>query len=306
MHVSVLSLVEEAYAVEAEGFVDLVEEAVLYQRRAREAGRLGSFDVVGGLVRLPSQGRLVIVGDIHGDLHSLSFILEDSGALNGDATLVFLGDYGDRGLHSLEVYYVVLKLLAKQRGRVVLLRGNHEGPPDLLAHPHDLPLMAKRRFGPGGVRVYEALRSLFDSLWVAALIEGRYALLHGGAPVGLTSLEQLAWAVEEHPRSDVLEQVLWNDPVDWVNGSAPSPRGAGRVFGRSVSESFLRIAGAKVLIRGHEPCEEGVEVRHGGLVLTLFSRKGAPYMNPRAAYLRVCLDEAPLNGHGLASQAVKF
>jgi len=303
---SVLSLVEEAYSVEAEAFIDVVEEAALRQRRARESGRLGSLEVVDGLVKLPGEGQLVVVGDLHGDLHSLSFILESSGALSGDVKLVFLGDYGDRGLHSLEVYYVVLKLLLRRWGSVVLLRGNHEGPADLLAHPHDLPLMARRRFGPGGLKVYEALRALFDTLWVAALVKGCYALLHGGAPVGLASLERLAKADEEHPRTDVLEQVLWNDPVDWVEDSAPSPRGAGRVFGRRVSESFLRVAGARVLIRAHEPCDEGVEVRHGGLVLTLFSRKGAPYMNSRAAYLKVSLDAPSLNGHELASLAVKF
>lgn len=40
----------------------------------------------------------------------------------------------------------------------------------------------------------------------------------------------------------------------------------------------------KTLIRSHEPCE-CVEVRQGGKILTLFSRKGAPYFNKQAAYL---------------------
>ena len=166
--------------------------------------------------------------------------------------------------------------------------------------------MARRRFGSRGAEVYEALRRLFDTLWVAALVEGGYAFLHGGAPVGLASLEQLARADEEHPRSDVLEQVLWNDPVDWITDSAPSPRGAGRVFGKRVTESFLSLTRTGVLIRAHEPCDEGVEVRHEGLVLTLFSRKGFPYMNTKAAYLKLSLEDAPLNAYQLASRAVKF
>ncbi|MEM4699553.1 MAG: metallophosphoesterase family protein [Candidatus Nezhaarchaeales archaeon] len=299
-------LIEEARSIEAEGLLSLIEEARLSQLRARSLGRLGECEVVAGLVKLPSEGELAVVGDLHGDLASLSFILEDSGALGGGPILLFLGDYGDRGPHSVEVYCVILRLLCSHPGRVILLRGNHEGPADLLAHPHDLPLMIKRRFGRRWEEVYLALRSLFDSLWVAALAEGRYVFLHGGAPVDMDSVEQLARAVEEHPRSSVLEQVLWNDPVEWTEGFAPSPRGAGYVFGRRVTERFLKVVGARTLVRAHEPCSEGVEVRHGGLVLTLFSRKGPPYMNHSAAYLRMRLGPPPLDARQLAAGAVRF
>lgn len=299
-------LIEEAYSAEAEDLLELAEEARRGLIRARAEGRLGGCEVVAGLVKLPSEGDLAVVGDLHGDLNSLSFILEDSGALSGGPTLLFLGDYGDRGLHSMEVYYVILRLLCLSPGRVITLRGNHEGPADLLAHPHDLPLMARRRFGRRGEEVYRALRSLFDALWVAALAEGKYVFLHGGAPVGIRSVEQLARAAEEHPRSDVLEQVLWNDPVEWTEDFAPSPRGAGYVFGRRVTERFLEVVGARVLVRAHEPCNEGAEARHGGLVLTLFSRKGPPYVNEAAAYLRLRLDSPPLDARQLAAGAVKF
>ncbi|MCX8205433.1 MAG: serine/threonine protein phosphatase [Candidatus Nezhaarchaeota archaeon] len=301
-----VDLIEEAYSIEAEGLIGLAEEARLSQLKARGQGGLGSFRVAGGLVKLPSEGELVVIGDLHGDLHSLSFILEDSEAISRGLTLLFLGDYGDRGLHSIEVYYVILRLLCSHPGRVVLLRGNHEGPADLIAHPHDLPLMAKRRFGSRGAEVYRAIRALFDTLWVAAVAEGRYAFLHGGAPTNIESLEQLERADVEHPRSDVLEQVLWNDPVEWIEGSAPSPRGAGYVFGRRVSERFLSVVKARALIRAHEPCDEGVEVRHGGLVLTLFSRKGPPYANNRAAYLKLRLGDPPLDAYQLAARAVRF
>jgi protein phosphatase len=46
----------------------------------------------------------------------------------------------------------------------------------------------------------------------------------------------------------------------------------------------------KVLIRGHEPSEEGYKINHNGRVLTLFSRKGEPYYNTQAAYLQVNLN----------------
>jgi len=47
--------------------------------------------------------------------------------------------------------------------------------------------------------------------------------------------------------------------------------------------------GARTLVRGHEPCELGYRFNHGGLILTLFSRKGPPYFNEMAAYLELDL-----------------
>jgi len=47
----------------------------------------------------------------------------------------------------------------------------------------------------------------------------------------------------------------------------------------------------KVLIRGHEPCQEGFKINHDGKILTLFSRKGPPYFNDHGAYLDLNLSE---------------
>jgi protein phosphatase len=63
---------------------------------------------------------------------------------------------------------------------------------------------------------------------------------------------------------------------------------------------------AKILIRGHEPCEEGFKINHGGKVLTLFSRKGAPYFNEHGAYLDVPLSEKFENAEKLVPWICKF
>ena len=294
-------LVAEAYSATADGFMELLEEA------SRLQGREGQ--VEGCLVRLRGEGELIVVGDIHGDLHSLAFILSDSSFMERaergeDVRLAFLGDYGDRGAHSVEVYYVLFKLKATYPDRVVLLRGNHEGPPDLLASPHDLPFQVHRKFPGRADEVYSALRRFFDRLHLVALIEGRYVMLHGGAPGEVSSIEEVASAARLHPSRSILEEILWSDPVDY-DGLYPSPRGAGRLFGPDVTSRFLEVVGAKVLIRGHEPCPGGVEVRQEGRVVTVFSRKGPPYMNPYAAYLR--LDASALkDGFAIAMEAVRF
>jgi len=269
-------------------FLQLAEKAA--QLLALESGRLGSLRITGRLVEVPPVGEAVIVGDLHGDLASLTQILGESNFMEKakdeeDILLIFLGDYGDRGVHSPEVYYVVLKLKKLFPERVVLMRGNHEGPDDLLASPHDLPIHLSRKFGENSSEVYLKLRELFNYLYTAVLIHERYILLHGGAPSQATTIDDIAYAHEKHPRELHLEEILWSDPWEGIKGTYASPRGAGRLFGENVTAKLLEMLGVRALVRGHEPSEEGFKTNHSGKVLTIFSRRGPPYHNHYGAYL---------------------
>mgnify|MGYP000271122659 CR=1 FL=1 len=286
-------LVEEALKTGADELVDLAENASPLLVRG-EIHRSGA-EVIGRLIKLPRTGRAIVVGDIHGDIISLQHILRDSRfierASSGEELwLVFLGDYGDRGQRSPEVYYVVLKLLEMFPERTVLLRGNHEGPNDILASPHDMPYHFIAKFGhEDGIRAYKAIRDLWDELYIAVLVEEAAVMLHGGAPSKARSLEDVAFAHEKHPREPHLEEILWSDPEEGITGALPSWRGAGCLFGPDITRRFLLTMDARALIRGHEPAELGYKFNHGGLVLTLFSRKGPPYFNEMAAYLELDL-----------------
>ncbi|PKN03287.1 hypothetical protein CVU75_03015 [Candidatus Dependentiae bacterium HGW-Dependentiae-1] len=86
-------------------------------------------------MRLKEHDSVYMFGDLHGDVHSLIRGLQklhEEGVLNDDFTLkencylVFLGDYGDRGMWSAEVLYLVCTLKSKNFKQVILLRGNHE------------------------------------------------------------------------------------------------------------------------------------------------------------------------------------
>ncbi|MFQ6074493.1 MAG: metallophosphoesterase, partial [Candidatus Bathyarchaeia archaeon] len=106
-------LVEEAIGVNINEFLRLVNAVVELQ--ANEHGHIGSLQITGRLVNLIPKGEAVVVGDIHGDLESLFSILKATNFIekiekDEQCLLVFLGDYGDRGIHSSEVYYVVLRL----------------------------------------------------------------------------------------------------------------------------------------------------------------------------------------------------
>ena len=283
-------LIDMAIKTSPTEFLKLVEEAT--QLLANESDRIGRLRITGRLVEVPPTGEAIIVGDIHGDLESLTHILENSNFMqktkdSEDILLIFLGDYGDRGFYSPEVYYVVLKLKELFPEHVVLMRGNHEGPDDLLASPHDLPLHLNRKFGEKSSEAYLKLRELFNHLYTAVLIDERYILLHGGAPSQASTINDIAYAHEKHPRERHLEEILWSDPWEGIKGTYASPRGAGRLFGENVTDRLLKMLGVKALIRGHEQSEEGFKTNHSGKVLTLFSRRGPPYHNDYGAYLHL-------------------
>jgi len=71
-------------------------------------------------------GRTFAIGDIHGDLAALQTLFDRLPRLEADDTVVFLGDYIDRGPDSAGVVAYVRELAARGPARVITLRGNHE------------------------------------------------------------------------------------------------------------------------------------------------------------------------------------
>src|SRR3990170_528428 len=108
--------------------------------------------------------------------------------------LIFLGDYGDRGKLSPEVYYVVLKLKETYPKNVVLMRGNHEGPEDLLASPHDLPAYLQWKFGEDWSKAHAKLCELWNQLYNCVLV------------TQTKFVDDMAYAHEKHPRETYLEE----------------------------------------------------------------------------------------------------
>ena len=68
-------------------------------------------------------GRLIAIGDIHGEFYKLENLLEKL-AIQKDDTLVFLGDYVDRGMYSKQVTDRLLEL--SKFCKCEFLKGNHE------------------------------------------------------------------------------------------------------------------------------------------------------------------------------------
>lgn len=303
-------VVKEAFDGTSESFILVIEDATRLIRTEKD--KVGNLEILGKLVKIDASGEALVCGDLHGDLESLIDLLQASDILRkmkhrSDAYMIFLGDYGDRGAFSAEVYWLVLTLKLLCPTQVILLRGNHEGPGDLLPVPHDLPAQLQNRFGEQWRLVYAKLRVLFDCFYNAVIVKERYLMLHGGLPTNASTIEDLASADNTNgTKKAALEELLWNDPNEDADESVSSPRGAGKLFSQKLTKKVLEKLDVNILVRGHEPCSEGFKISHQGKILTLFSRKGSPYFNNYGAYLDLPLNYKPKDAYELAPYVHKF
>jgi hypothetical protein len=257
------------------------------------------------LERIPE--KLILVGDIHGDLESLLWTLKeinfDRFLRNPHNKLIFLGDYVDRGSNSIGVLYVVCFLKQKFPDSVVLMRGNHEAPMEFPFSSHDLPLELARRYGREIAKsIYvNNILPLFQSLSLIVLIPKQLLIVHGGLPTAEVFIPKSS--EDRSGSSEVgsaarnllissMEEILWNDPIEHISKGLDweySRRGYGKHFGITVTRKWLNATGSKLVIRGHEPCQ-GFKVNHQGTILTLFSCNES-YPGFQAAYLKITREE---------------
>lgn len=69
-----------------------------------------------------------IFGDIHGQFYDLVNMLKGRMDISSNMpyeNLLFLGDYVDRGLFSIQVILLILALKINSPKKIILLRGNH-------------------------------------------------------------------------------------------------------------------------------------------------------------------------------------
>ncbi|MEM2204230.1 MAG: metallophosphoesterase family protein [Sulfolobales archaeon] len=240
----------------------------------------------------------IVIGDIHGDLDTLVQILsyiDVEKILKDGGLLVFLGDYIDRGDKQLETMLFIALLKKRYRGNVITLRGNHEikSLDFLPVHPHDYPEILRAIYGGEGDEIYGISRGIFDLLPYAAIYRDTVVFLHGGIPVLSTTSywSDFRCILDADHDKRTLEEILCNDPTEDPDiGYASSPRGAGFLWGEAITNEFIKKTGVKIIVRGHEAVREGYKLNHGARVLTIFSRKGAPYYNAYAAAYRLDLE----------------
>lgn len=91
--------------------------------------------------------RTFVIGDIHGDLAALERLLVQLGPLTEEDTVVFLGDYVDRGANPRGVVERVQEFERDSVTHTVTLRGNHEDKWVESFEKPDLPYLVQQANG---------------------------------------------------------------------------------------------------------------------------------------------------------------
>ena len=164
---------------------------------------------------LKVDGKVVIVGDIHGQFYDLVAMLRKLNSRSaGQQKILFLGDYVDRGNYGPEVAAYLFCLKLKHPQNIFLLRGNHESRDMTEAFNfREQVLMLYDE------EVYEEFMYCFDTLPIAGVVNGRYLAMHGGISHRLTSLEAINKIERrmEPPDDSLLADLLWADPAKGRN-----------------------------------------------------------------------------------------
>jgi diadenosine tetraphosphatase ApaH/serine/threonine PP2A family protein phosphatase len=214
--------------------------------------------------------RLLVIGDLHGDLESCLKALRLA-RLNG-AKAVFLGDYVDRGPYQGSVINLLLRVKSSSPGEIFLLRGNHETPSMNFSYGF-LDFLA-RMFGKDCEKVYRAYLKVFSEMPLAGIVNNRIMLVHGGLAKGLEKPEELEESGKGgvEPEDPKVFETLWNDPSEEIEDFSPNPRGPGvKCFGRRALERFLGNNGLSMMVRSHEPAPKGYRILFNGLLISIFS-----------------------------------
>lgn len=239
-----------------------------------------------------------VFGDIHGQYSDLMRFFDlwgapcnpEEGKINSDDNFnyVFLGDYVDRGNHSLETICLLLALKVKFPNKIVLLRGNHEDRwinqsfgfydecENRLQENPDLP-----------ESVFNKINTLFEYMPLGAVIQDLILCLHGGIGSSLKKLEQIESIQRplevvhevQTPLEKLVVDILWSDPTDSDSdlgiqaNQVRDPHGTGNIvkFGPDVVKDFLARNKLDKIIRAHECVMDGFERFAGGDLLTVFS-----------------------------------
>jgi hypothetical protein len=191
------------------------------------------------LIRLPSRGRVIFVGDTHGDLDATEKITRQY--LKESVRIVFLGDYVDRGRYSEENILHLLRLKIDHPDDIFLLAGNHEG-------------YRAKRFLPANfwdslsTPEREEFGGLFEKLPLVATAENGMLALHGGLPdlPILEDVNRITWG------DDPWNTIVWGDFVE-EQGDLLGDWGGRPQLGEQYFRRLMQRYEKQLLIRSHQP-----------------------------------------------------
>ena len=222
--------------------------------------------------------KLIVVGDLHGQLADLLTIFIENGfpSPNG-VQYLFNGDFVDRGKLGVEVMTLLLAYKVVYPDSVHLNRGNHETISMNMNYGFTEEILTKF----DNAHMLDLVSQVWDLLPVCSVLDDKVFVIHGGLPrvtgATLAQLESVPRAELKIPSSDphmmMLVDALWSDPQP-EPGQSFGVRGEGTsMFGPDITQAFLEANKLELVVRSHQvpSTNRGYEVLHNNMVITVFS-----------------------------------
>ncbi|OHT17687.1 Serine/threonine-protein phosphatase PP1-1 [Tritrichomonas foetus] len=212
----------------------------------------------------------IVVGDLHGHILDLLRIFKRF-MLPPQQNYIFLGDLVDRGEFSTEVVILIYILKSLFPRNVYVIRGNHEFSQICQRGGFSCELYSVY---PDS-NVEAAFFRSFAYLPLGAIVgnsQMSYLLVHGGIGPNVHSLSDIESIQRPLTASDddIANSILWSDPNPHITDFKPSSRGSGYFYGKDALSKFLADNNLKLLVRGHECVQNGIERQIDGMI-TVFS-----------------------------------
>jgi serine/threonine-protein phosphatase 2B catalytic subunit len=171
----------------------------------------------------------------------------------GKLKYLFLGDYVDRGIYSVEVVLLLMSLKLYFPTTVYLLRGNHESR-NMTEHF----TFREETLTKYDEEVFELFMEFFDSMPLAATIEQKYFVTHGGIGPELKKLEQINKInrFQETPLEGIFCDLLWADPAEDDKAASTTfqendERECSYYFGKKSAKKLLDANKLMTIVRAH-------------------------------------------------------
>jgi serine/threonine-protein phosphatase PP1 catalytic subunit len=218
-------------------------------------------------ITVPVPAPVTICGDIHGQFYDLMRLFA-MGGFPPDTNYLFLGDYVDRGMQSIETIMLLLAYKCLYPDKIFLLRGNHEA--SSINKMYGFYDECKRRFS---IKLWKVFSDCFNCMPVAGLIDKKIMCMHGGLSPDMKKISDLdkIFRPIEVPDTGMLCDLVWSDPDKNAKGWIRNERGVSFAFGKSVLKTFLKKNKLDLIVRAHQVVEDGYEFFGNRKLVTIFS-----------------------------------
>lgn len=227
-----------------------------------------------------------LAGDVHGQFYDVKNLLTKGGGVPA-SKFIMIGDFVDRGYHSVETITLLFCLKVMHPTRIYLLRGNHESRNVTMMYGF-LDEINKKY---GNSNCWKYFYEAFDFLPLGSIVNGNVLCVHGGLSPDLPTIDQMRLLdrKQEIPHEGPLADLMWSDPEN-IESWRRNSRGAGWIFGHKVVDQFNLLNEVNLIVRAHQLVQEGYIYWFNEQLVTLWSAPNYCYrMGNKAALLH--LDE---------------